>query len=393
MNLNRYFQPKKLSQSIFKISLGFAFLTMFYLFIEFTFNKAGGANSDFPAHIKFAFNSGNKDSMSYSLLHYAVKVLAQVLVLFKKKSFIYYQLGMIAVILAAQWYSFKILKTQFLNRNGNVVKAGFLAIGLLIIAMLIPDTSVRHIYLGIGTPNPWHNPTYLFSRPFCLLVFYYTLTCLSKNHVNRKTYYLLGVFSILGMAAKPSFFLSFLPAVSLFVGIKFLFRKMDWKKVWKLGLALSFSIIPLLLIYFMAFDNNHVGSENQVIIAPGLLWNKWTHNQIPISIIKAIAFPLFVTLVNIRKIKLGMQLAWLNYIISGCIFYFFAESADRMYDGNFIWTYLFGILFLFVSSIDQFFINSENKNWVKGVGGVLFFLHLLSGIYYLNNQLIGGGYF
>ncbi len=369
----------------------FAFIAMFYLFFEFAFH-AGGPDSDFGLHALLAFDSSKKGSLSYSTMHFTVKALSQIMVLFKNRNIMYYQLGIVFVIFAAQWFSYRIIRDKLVEQYKNVTKAIFFAISILMISMIITDSNARYLYLGIGTSNPWHNPTYLFSRPFCILLFYYVLTALNSGKKDNKTYYLIGLFAFLGMAAKPSFFLSFLPAISIFVGMRFLMGKLDWRGVWKLGVALSFSLIPLLVIYILAFDNSNMTGNNQVVANPGFLWNHWTENQITKSILKAIAFPLFVILVHFKKLTTGLQLAIVNYIMSAGVFYYFVENGDRLHHGNFFWTYLFGIFFLFLFSIDQMFFKFKHSMWVKILGGLIFLLHLVSGLFYVNHQLIGEGF-
>ena len=366
------------------------FLANFYLFFEYI-RPGSGANSDFLTHRRFAFEFGESTSLSYSIYHMFVKFVAQAMTMFRQREVFYYSLSMVFVMVGSQAYTFYILNNYFkkLYTNRSSLLRHALIAGLLVLSMFF-DVDDRHLYLGTGTPNPWHNPTYMFARPFCILLFLHTVEMFKKRILDRKDYIVLGSLALVSMAAKPSFLISFLPAIACFGLYGWVKKEMTFMQMLKIGLSLLVSFIPFIVIYKLAFGGGE--GNGSVVFTNGKIWKVWSDN-IGLSILKAIVFPLFIVLVNIKRLSKSLKFAVLNYIFSGLIFYYLAESGEREMHGNFIWTYLFGLFFLFLFAIEQLFFNEEKRKYVWILGVLLLITHIGFGIYYLNNQLNGLGYY
>lgn len=258
--------------------------------------------------------------------------------------------------------------------------------------MIIINPFSPHLYLGTGTPNPWHNPTFIFCKPFSILVF----ICLLKSldYFKGKTGYikelfLLSIFSILSMWAKPSFLMSFLPSVAIIFIYKFVKKEISVNFLILVAFSLLPSLIPLFIMNNMVF--NSANSTNTIIFTMGQVWSNHSKN-IPLSIVLAAAFPLYVFILNIKQLSTSHLLAFTNYIIAMLIYFFLAENGARIYHGNFSWSYLFALFFLFFVSIEEFFFKKKNSHLLYITGWGLFCLHLISGLYYLFVIAVGHNY-
>lgn len=380
----------KLNKILSILILTVFFLVNFYLFFEYI-RPGSKANSDFLTHRRFAFEFGEATSLSYSIFHIFVKFIAQAMTLFRQREIFYYSLSMVFVMFGAQAYTFYILNNYFkkLYVNRNSLLRHVLIAGLLVLSMFF-DVDDRHLYLGTGTPNPWHNPTYIFARPFCVLLFLQTVEMFKKRRQSIKDYITLGGLALISMAAKPSFLISFLPVIACFGLYSWIKKEMTFLEVVKIGLSLLVSFIPFVVIYKLAFGDGE--SNGSVVFTNGKIWEVWSDN-IGFSILKAIVFPLFVVLMNFKNLSKSLKFALVNYIFSGLIFYYLAESGEREMHGNFIWTYLFGLFFLFLFAIEQLLFKYEKRKYVLVIGVLLLLAHIGFGIYYLNNQLNGLGYY
>jgi hypothetical protein len=347
------------------------------------------------AHIGFILNPGNYTAAGYSLLHQFIKVIAILLSFFKISKEGIYTILMILTLVASIFFSLMIINNYFQKRYKeiNPYLIDFMSLALMVVSMIIINPFSHPYYLGTGTPNPWHNPTSIFCKPFSILVFIYLLK--SLDHYIDKTGYtkellLLSFFSVLSMWAKPSFMISFLPSVAIIFIYKFVKKEISIKFLVLVAISLLPSLIPLLIMNTTVF--NSANSTNTIIIAMGKVWGNHSKN-IPLSIVLAAAFPLYVFILNVKKLSTAYLLAFMNYILAMLIYFFLAEKGGRMYHGNFCWGYLFALFFLFFVSIEEFFFKKKTSKGLYILGWGLFLLHLFSGLFYLSVIAVGHSYF
>ena len=109
-----------------------------------------------------------------------------------------------------------------IRRNGWLagVLISFVTVSLFFVSMLFPPAGmwlpgIHHIYLGVFTPNPFHNATYMAARPFTILAFLCFVKLLpvyeegaSKDNgatgVPIQDYLFFSVFLLLATMTKPS---------------------------------------------------------------------------------------------------------------------------------------------------------------------------------------------
>lgn len=101
------------------------------------------------------------------------------------------------------------------------VAFSFVAVALFFVSMLFPPAGmslpgIRFRYLGVFTPNPFHNATYMAARPFSILAFLWFVKLLpayetglnkdsSAQGAHITDYIGFSVFLLLATMTKPSF--------------------------------------------------------------------------------------------------------------------------------------------------------------------------------------------
>ena len=122
----------------------------------------------------------------------------------------------------------------------------------------------------------------------------------------------------------------------------------------------------------------------------GVIW-KYHHSNIPVFVARGILFPIAVLCFNYKKLgqSLIYRFAWLQYALGFCEAYFFYEKGFRMADGNFLWGYHYGTLFLFIVSV-IILVQSDGKKSVKITQWAFYGAHLLCGILCFAKIFLGG---
>ena len=270
----------------------------------------------------------------------------------------------------------------------------FYAVALLLVSMLITFVPGETWYIGKGTPNPWHNSTYISCRFFALIVFFSFLQAYetSRNDfVNRNAYIKLSLWCILCIVAKPSFLMAFMPAC-FFVLVKKLFTtkgKSFWPSFWT-GIAFLPALATMWWQTQIVFVQD---TQADIIFAPfAVVLLNSSPFKILINFVLSCAFPIYMFFATWRKKPFYAQIGYATWICGVGIFYLLAETGSRFAHGNMGWSYMMGQCIAFVCGVMmlQEGVLSENK---KKIGKVLFALHLACGIIYFVKILLGYVYF
>ena len=96
------------------------------------------------------------------------------------------------------------------------ILTGTAAVSLFFVSMVYPPTGIylpgiKYKYLGVFTPNPFHNATYMAARPFAILAFFkygellpvYEQPNAVREH--KRDYILFAIYLLLATMTKPSF--------------------------------------------------------------------------------------------------------------------------------------------------------------------------------------------
>jgi hypothetical protein len=344
--------------------------------------------SDCPPHISFIINPALSEAAGYSLLH---KIISICHLFFpspnieKAVTFCMISLESLAVI-----YSIYLMFNFFKQTYNNSKMALLFALVLSMVSMLIMQPNAYSLYLGNWSPNPWHNPTFIFAKPFCILAFMLASKLVSGIVEPAKTFTLFAIVMAISVWAKPSFYLSFAPAIAIYTSIRFINKKIVLYDAIRMALCL---LPAAIIIFWMNLSiYNSTNSTNQVVIAAGKVWHLFSKN-IFLSIILGGAFPIITFIISYKKWQPMFILAFLNYIIALLLFYFVAENGDRLSHANFSWTYMFALFFMFFASVNQLYFQSEIKNKMYYVATAIFIAHIVSGIFYFGKIVSGNLYF
>lgn len=284
-------------------------------------------------------------------------------------------------------------KSVFGDYTGLFV--AFLTFGLFFASMLYLPERVRLFgitssYLGVFTPNPYHNMTYLATRPFAILAFFLYVRLLDyyEEKTDCKELFLFGTSLLLTTMTKPSYTLVFVSTAGL-VMLYRLFRS-RWKNL-KRSFYLGLAFIPAFLALLYQFggvfgESSSAGEDGGIGIGIASVWKLYTDN-IPLAIALALGFPLLTLLFHSRELQENTwyRFSWMQLLVSMAEFFLLYEKGRRLADANFSWGYMHGIFFVFVTSLlllSRDTIEKRGKGWRIWAQWLLYGLHLVCGIKY-----------
>ena len=268
-------------------------------------------------------------------------------------------------------------------------------------------------YIGTFSMNPIHNPTYMCARGFglvclCLVsdIWGYQKSKKYRGIFFRvenglKRYYIyLSIILFLSAMAKPTFAEMFIPAVAFLMLWELLVRLM--KKDGSAALYFKHCLmtfvcaLPTLLYILMQFLAYFIwggsyGDGGSLIVTHWLeVWRMFTQN-VGLSIVLAMAFPLFMVLINVNyfvKSDLG-RLALMGYGIGFFEAALLGEAGGKMDHADFMWPMMSGMLLMYVVSMMRLLIlertqaDTRGKRILLAIGWFLFVIHVLYGILYI----------
>lgn len=285
-------------------------------------------------------------------------------------------------------------------RNYTGLSAAILSFGTFFVSMLyLPNDmflpGIAHKYLGTFTANPYHNITYMATRPFSILAFFLYVRILDyyEERTDVKEFFLFGASLLLTTMTKPSYTLVLVSTAGLLMFYRLFVKKWkNFKRSFYLGLAFVPTFIDLLYQFGGVFGrNSQAGDEGGIGFGIASVWKLYSGN-IPASFILAFAFPLLVLALHLGEIKKNTmyRFMWAQVFVSMGELFLLYEKGRRFADANFSWGYMHSIFFAFVVSL---LILSEDtikkranpacgNKYVIGLQWLLFGLHLICGIKY-----------
>ena len=317
------------------------------------------------------------------------------------------------------------------GRNGKEwipgVITGIVAVSLFFVSMVYPPTGIylpgiKYKYLGVFTPNPFHNATYMAARPFAMLAFFkygellplYEQENAWKEH--GRDYLLFSVYLLLATMAKASFTIVLVGAA----GILMLWRMFRSKfrnflPTIRLGICFIPTFVDLLYQFRGVFVPQE-GQEGGIGFTFGHVWMQYCSN-IPLAIGLAAGFPILVLLLNYKELRRDSiyRFSWQIYVMSFLMAFCLYEKGFREMDFNFSWGYMYGIFFAFVGALLvllrataracekaaelQAGSNPETRSKccrirvVIGIQWLAYLWHLICGLYYFYGFLKGAMYY
>jgi hypothetical protein len=382
----------RITKLIISSSLIWIFYRLFY------FQAVQKLDSDFIAHInRIDPIISGEYYFPHSFFHYIVHYTTN-LVSFFLENTNHVHLGFCIVIL----FIFLLIEVvekiiQKTCPKTNKVSAYLWSIAMLFPVAIYVQPFNENIYLGQWSPNTWHSPTMFMVKPLALISFYLVIKIIG-NRINNpfdRTPILCSFMLMISIWAKPSFAISFIPATVLFY---FLFRKKDKIKVATIFLILIPGTVLLgyfyLKTYYFTLSATSDMKDNIIIDLFGVT-SLYTENVF-ISLLLAIAFPLSILLADYKKVLKNkyLILGWLNVVIAYGLSILFAEKY-KFDQAAFAFGYGVALFILFVFSTTYFInnFNQERKLTRKGLFLMtIFSLHFLSGIFYLYRYFTQGVY-
>lgn len=361
-----------------------------YLFCCLFFFQAAMAktfDSDILPHIQKAHSLTD----GYSLLHKIVYALVKISLPANQPAINASILIMPILLALSIFFSILIIHHYFYSKypHKSPYLTGFLPIALIFVSMIIYNPYNNYLFISSSSPNVWHNPTVIFSRTFAILTFLYVLQ-IYYRYRSKKIYFKealpIMLFSILSMWAKPSFLTSFLPSVAILFIYLYFKKKISLKFLFVIGL----SLLPSFILFFFIQDSLF-NDKSYVVFAFARVWRSFSTN-IPFSIVQAAAFPLYILLINVKRLSFAFILSFINYIISLLIYLCLAEEGVRILHGNMVWGYILGMFFFFVFAAEEFFFKHQYTRTQKITGWTLFMIHFASGVFYFIKIMSGGEY-
>ena len=291
-----------------------------------------------------------------------------------------------------------------------------LVFGTLLVSMIFPLQYLGHYvdyvkgspdylyrYLGVFSPNPFHNATYLAARPFAVVVFFLMTDILEEYEENTKwlnwKYVIFGALLLVATMAKPSFTFVFVGTSGIIMLYRLLrSRGKNFKASFQLGIYFIPTFLDLLYQYRDVFVGSTArGEEKGIGVGFLVAWGDSTDN-VPVSILLAVAFPLAVLLFQGRGLLKDkcLRFAGQLFLVSLLMFMFLYEKGFRKEHLNFAWGYMYGMFFLFATSLLTLARETKNRKqplWQLLIQWLLFALHLVCGLDYLRVLLCGGWFY
>lgn len=210
--------------------------------------------------------------------------------------------------------------------------------------------------MGIYTPNPYWNATYLATRPFSILCFFQGVRVLRtyETGLSRRDGILFAVSLLLTTMTKPSFTFILVPVMGCIMLVRLIAARFaNLAGTVLLGVCFLPTAAALLYQFSDLFiGQNAQGEETGIGIAIGKVWSLYNAN-IPLGIFMGLAFPLLMLLLNLREWKENShwRFAWLLLLTGLVSFLFLYEKGFRMEHANFSWGYMHGMFFVYLMSI------------------------------------------
>lgn len=263
--------------------------------------------------------------------------------------------------------------------------------------------------MGIYTPNPFWNATYLATRPFTIVCFFEGVALLKGNSLSRTRAergkgwaFLFALSLLLTTMTKPSFTFVFLPVFGLALLWQIVRSKgKEFGAVWQLCLWMIPTGLALLYQFFGVFSGtNTQGEASGIGFALGKVWSNYSFN-IPLSILMGMALPLGVLVLNAKALLQNRlyRWTWLIYLCGMLEFLCFYEKGFRMLHANFSWGYMHGMFFVFLMTF--VLILQNTVQWCRSWKAIfllpewgVFTYHLVCGCNFLwyalqGNELAG----
>lgn len=255
----------------------------------------------------------------------------------------------------------------------------------------------------------WHSPTQQSMIFFALVSMLFLTKILATYMYEIKFRYWVPMMigAVLSTWAKPSFLLTFTPAIIVVFVTELILQRGDGKSGERLRrlFAVGFAYVPagMLFIYFIFWyktsqkgNEIFLGLERFLDTNPSLI-------RVAVSAVLVLALPITVFFFNANKIKdLRYNLAFWMLMFGILEWIFIYEVGDHSNDGNFDWGKQWGIFYTYVLSFAVILENYFDKDFLcdkKGlrkayftVASVIYVSMLITRLYYYRQLMRGANF-
>ncbi len=392
---------------LFAVILCISSLIIVILFQRQAYTTSDLWRSDITAYIEEI--KGNQDV--YSFPYPIMFKLAEFLSIFLS-----YEWAMICAVTLLNLLSMILVKLIFVRYTNTYFLSTIATFCLFFSSMIYSPKltifGIKYNYLGVFSPNPWHNHTYISARPFMILAFVMGSIVIDRYERElekgvvltwkHKIMYITYAMALLMCTmTKPSYTLLNILVVGC-IGVYRLILKRGKNLRQMILLAFCYipTIIDMLYQYLGVFAESNYKVEKGIGIGVFRVWSKYTNN-IPLAILLAAAFPIVVLLFHIKEFRKNelYKFSWQTYISGLVLASLLYEKGFRENDGNFFWGYICGLFLIFFTSL--ILILRETKIYLCTTGAlrckliltiewVALFIHTMFGITYFLGLLLYG---
>ena len=264
-----------------------------------------------------------------------------------------------------------------------------LAVAVLMSGPYLPRSAGPDMFLiGYFPANPYHNPTFILSKPLLVLLFAGAVASLTRfDPPTLRELTGTGVASVLVGLAKPNYLGCLVPVLSLMA----LWRLWRGKQFcWRRASVVVGASVVALGVSYAFYRSDRLGFESGIVFAPFTVVGLYSPSDavtLVRKLLASIVFPLVVVAMWPRASwnSASMRLAWGAFAIGLFFSYFVAESGRRLGDGNFLWSGQMAAFMLFV--VSAAFVRAElarERLWpglARGlIVAIVLAMHVESGI-------------
>ena len=254
------------------------------------------------------------------------------------------------------------------------------------------------VFYGTYSGNPWHNATYISTRPFAIGAFFSFINLFKdEEKFSWKKGIVFGIFLFLTTMTKPSFTLVIGSAMA-FVCVVRLIRKhfKNIKYILFLFICSIPTLIALLLQFSGVFGSGNTEAEHGIGLDFFRVWRSANPHVIAAifyaNVFALVCIPFLIK--NIRKdylYKFTLIIFAVSVLEAGLL----CEKGFRYSHFNFSWGYMHGIFFFALGSIAVLLKNIFEKK-IKPVFAIICIIALLTqvvfGILYFKGLYYGRDY-
>lgn len=289
---------------------------------------------------------------------------------------------------AGGWAVFWLL-CCFAGRPGTLLQGLVYVLASLAVMLVMPFNLLTpsNLYLGYVVIHAYHNPTITLLKPFVLPVFWFAGNAFAPSaqdgRAGFKALWAVALLSALSVAAKSSYALPLLPALTMLVGWDLLCRR---AVNWPLLAAVALPMTAVLAAQAVLFHNT-----GGIVFAPLAVIHNWAAQinpqasaNLPLKLAGSILFPAAVYLLYRREAirNTHLNLAWLVFVFGAAYMFLLAESGDRLGHANFTWSAQIALFVLFAASlaflIRQAWAGRASARLLAALAALA--LHIISGL-------------